>query len=206
MKHAVVVLQRQRGCRARSLSRSSPRARRSSAAGGPAGPLAAMEHDRVGPHQLGDLRLELQLLDRGSHHLRALRVEHHELVGVEAEPHVLRAGQLAGARGMPRRWRPRVELVQGVAAPGMGAERQDLAVDPERADAERSGRRSPRRRARRRCRPRSGAGRYAAGPGSGSDVAVGRGAETGWARRGTGSRARIGSSPQSSFTIQSPTR
>jgi hypothetical protein len=52
---------------------------------------AHVQGERVRAHQLGDQRLELDLAHRRLAHRLALGVEHDELVGVEAEPHVERA-------------------------------------------------------------------------------------------------------------------
>ncbi len=97
---------------------------------------SAVQTDHVGSDQLGDHRLMLQLLHRRSYHCLPLRVEHHELVRVQAQPDVVGPGQRAGPFERSRDCSRGIQPLQGVAGDRMGGEGKDLAVDPEGADAE----------------------------------------------------------------------
>jgi hypothetical protein len=95
-----------------------------------------MEHDDVGPHQLGHLAMQLHLTSARVDHRLPLGVEHHELIRVQAEPDVVRLRQRSRIRqgaGNPTRW---IELLQGVAAEWVSSERKQLAGDAECADAQ----------------------------------------------------------------------
>jgi hypothetical protein len=81
--------------RARALSRSRPALEPDERGPGAAGRAAGVQGERVRADQLGDRRLELELLHRCGHHALALGVEDHELVGMEAQPDVALAGQPA---------------------------------------------------------------------------------------------------------------
>jgi hypothetical protein len=95
-----------------------------------------VQHDHVRSNHLGDRCLKLQLLNRRSYDLFALRVEYHELIGVQTQPHVVGARQCAGpleCTGDRAQW---VELLQVVAGNRMGGEWKDLTVYAKGADAE----------------------------------------------------------------------
>ena len=101
-----------------------------------AGRAAAVEAEHVRADEPRDARLVLHLVERRANDVLTLRVEHDELVGVEAEPHVAQPRQLAGRGEGARDDVALVEILEGVAAHGVRGEGDDLAVDPERADAE----------------------------------------------------------------------
>jgi hypothetical protein len=95
-----------------------------------------VQHDDVCSNQLRHLPMQLHLLNRGLHHRLPLGVEHHELIGMQAEPDVIRLRQGSRIRqcaGNPAR---RIEPIQGVAAEWVSGERKKLAGDAECADAE----------------------------------------------------------------------
>ena len=95
-----------------------------------------MQTDHVGSDQLRDHCLMLQLLHRRTYHGFALRVEHHELVRVQAQPNVVSPGQRAGPFERSRDRSRGIEPVQGIAGDRMSGEGKDLAVDSKRPDAE----------------------------------------------------------------------
>src|SRR4051812_42361524 len=102
------------------------------AAGCPAG----MQDDHIRSNHLRDRCLMLQLLNRRPYHRFALRVEHYELIGVQAQPDIVGARDGAGppeGAGDRSRW---VESLQVVAGDRMGGERKDLTAESERSDAE----------------------------------------------------------------------
>jgi hypothetical protein len=55
---------------------------------------------------------------------------------MEAEPHVIGSSEIPGKRESRFDLAGRVEALQQVSTGGMGGEREDLAGDPKRADAE----------------------------------------------------------------------
>ncbi len=95
-----------------------------------------MQHDHVGSDQLGDLTLQLQLLDRRRDHRFARGVEHHELIRMQAQPNVVGLRQLAGPLVRRGNCTGGVELLQAVAAERVSGERKDLAGHAEGADAQ----------------------------------------------------------------------
>jgi hypothetical protein len=79
--------------------------------------------------------MELEFQGCRLYHRLSLRVEHHELIGMQTEPDVVCLGQRAcvlKCTGNSAGW---VELVQGVAGERVGGERKNLARYAERADA-----------------------------------------------------------------------
>ena len=134
-EQAIVVFERKAVSRARRQSLDpalEPRERRLGAAREP----PTMQYQHVRAHELRDGRLELELTNRALHHRLALRIEHHELVGVKAEPHIELARERSGLEERFADTATTVDAVEGIAAHRVSAERQDLAVDAEGTDAQ----------------------------------------------------------------------
>jgi hypothetical protein len=97
---------------------------------------SCVQHDRIRSDHLGNRRLMLQLLHRCSYHWFALRVEHHELIGMQAQPHVVGPRQCAGPLECPGDRAGRIEPLQDVTGYGMSGQRKNLAVHAKGTNAE----------------------------------------------------------------------
>ena len=100
------------------------------------GHSANMQRQRISTDEYGPCRLRIELANRRANDFLARRVEHDELVRMEAESNVKPPCEIARRRERSPDDARIVERIERVAADWMCGKREDLATDAEGADSQ----------------------------------------------------------------------